>query len=182
MKMNIFRGRAEAIRNLVVSSSSLSPCHHCHRHHDNHDIIIVTATVIIIMIIFRGKVEAMVTRLLGKLFLLFLLPALNLGQKVGIFIIIAFIMFIIITLLCTIIIVIVAVNIITASSIIIIVISTQVGSYKENTHLKLDIEECTGVENCKKGITITITITIIITSFTSITMIKCIINNNLILQ
>merc|ERR1711971_1093910 len=49
---------------------------------------------------------AMVTRLLGKRFLLLILPALNLGQKVG--------------------------------------------SYKENTHLKLDIEECTGVENCKK--------------------------------
>jgi len=48
----------------------------------------------------------MVTRLLWKLFLLFLLPAVNLGQKVG--------------------------------------------NYKENTHLKLDIEECTGVENCKK--------------------------------
>ena len=30
-------------------------------------------------------------------------------------------------------------------------LSSQVGNYKENTHLKLDIEECTGVENCKKG-------------------------------
>ena len=25
------------------------------------------------------------------------------------------------------------------------------GSYKENTHLYLDLEECTGVENCKTG-------------------------------
>lgn len=32
-----------------------------------------------------------------------------------------------------------------------IALKVQVGNYKENTHLKLDIEECTGVENCKKG-------------------------------
>ena len=25
------------------------------------------------------------------------------------------------------------------------------GSYKENTHLYLDLQECTGVENCKTG-------------------------------
>ena len=76
----------------------------------------------------------MVTLLLGKLFLLLILPALNLGQKVGILTII-FISIVIVVII----------------PFSMIVISTKVGSYKENTHLKLDIEECTGVENCKKG-------------------------------
>ena len=43
----------------------------------------------------EAKVEAMVTRLLGKLFLLLLLPALYLGQKVGIIIFIIIVKYVI---------------------------------------------------------------------------------------